>query len=189
MPEVRVRKFVTIVEEIFHEGGPAAPVPPRRAAALVIIANPFAGSYVDDIAGFMDDLKPLGLEMAKALVAALGGDSRVVEGYGKGAIVGSTGELEHGALWHVPGGYAMREILGGAKAIVASSKKVGGPGARLDIPITHINASYVRSHFDSMEVGIADEILLALVMTTGARVHARVGGLKASEIRGEDGLR
>jgi len=194
LPEVRVRKFVTVVEEIFHEGGPVAEIPPRRAAALAIIANPFAGLYVADIASFMDDLKPLGLEMAKALVAAFGGDARVIETYGKGAIVGSTGELEHGALWHVPGGYAMREILGGAKAIVASSKKVGGPGARLDIPITHINASYVRSHFDSMEVGIADgpradEILLALVMTTGARVHARVGGLKASEIRGEDGLR
>ena len=194
MPEVRVRKFVTLVEEIFHEGGPVAPVPSRRAAALAVIANPFAGSYVDDIAAFMDDLKPLGLEMAKALVVALGGDSHVVEGYGKGAVVGEAGELEHGALWHVPGGYAMREILGGAKAIVASSKKVGGPGARLDIPITHINASYVRSHFDSMEVGVADgpradEMLLALVMTTGARVHARVGGLKASEIKGEDGLR
>jgi len=110
------------------------------------------------------------------------------------AIVGAAGEIEHGALWHVPGGYAMREILGGAKAIVASTKKVGGPGTRLDIPITHINASYVRSHFDSMEVGLtdapcADEILLALVMTTGPRVHARVGGLKASEIKGEDGLR
>jgi hypothetical protein len=194
LPEVRVRKFVTVVEEIFHEGGPAATAPPRRAAALAIIANPFAGSYVADIAGFMDDLKPLGLEMVKALVAALGGNSHAVEGYGKGAIVGAAGELEHGALWHVPGGYAMREILGGAKAIVASSKKVGGPGARLDIPITHINASYVRSHFDSMEVGLADapradELLLALVMTTGARVHARVGGLKASEIKGEDGLR
>ncbi len=132
--------------------------------------------------------------MSKTLVAALGGDRHEIEGYGKGAIVGAAGELEHGALWHVPGGYAMREILGGAKAIVASSKKVGGPGARLDVPITHINASYVRSHFDSMEVGLADapradEILLALVMTTGPRVHARVGGLKASEIKGEDGLR
>jgi hypothetical protein len=142
----------------------------------------------------MDDLKPLGLEMAKSLVAALGGQVSAIEGYGKGAIVGSAGELEHGALWHVPGGYAMREVLGGAKAIVASTKKVGGPGTRLDVPITHINASYVRSHFDAMEVGIADgpradEIVLALVMTTGARIHARVGGLKASEIKGEDGLR
>ena len=194
MPEVRVRKMVTTVEEIFHEGGPAPKMPLRRAAALAVIHNPFAGRYVPDIAGFMDDLKPLGMEMAKALIAALGGNSKAVEGYGKGAIVGAAGELEHGALWHVPGGYAMREVLGGAKAIVASTKKVGGPGTRLDVPITHINASYVRSHFDAMEVGIADapgadEMVLALVMTTGPRVHVRVGGLKASEIKGEDGLR
>jgi len=194
MPEVQLRKRVIVVEEVFHEGGPVASTPARRAAALVVIHNPFAGKYVPEIAGFMEDLKPLGLEMATALVSSLGGDPKTVEGYGKGAIVGQAGELEHGALWHVPGGYAMREILGNAKAIVPSTKKVGGPGTRLDVPITHINASYVRSHFDAMEVGIADapksdEILLALVMTTGPRVHARVGGLKASEIKGEDGLR
>ena len=132
--------------------------------------------------------------MAKTLIDALGGDPRAIEGYGKGAIVGEDGELEHGALWHVPGGYAMREALGDAKAIVASTKKVGGPGTRLDVPVTHINASYVRSHFDAIEVGVADapradEMLLALVMTTGPRVHARVGGLAAHEIKGEDGLR
>ncbi len=193
MHEVKIRKKVVTVEEIFHEGGPPSSKPLRRAAALAIIQNPFAGAYVEDIASFMDDLKPLGLQMARELVHALGGADNV-EAYGKGAIVGSDGELEHGALWHVPGGYGMREILGGAKAIVASTKKVGGPGTRLDVPITHINASYVRSHFDAMEVGIADapradEIVLALIMTTGARVHARVGGLKASEIKGEDGLR
>ncbi|HUA15341.1 MAG TPA: amino acid synthesis family protein [Verrucomicrobiae bacterium] len=193
MPEVVVRKKLTCVEEIFHEGGPVAADPLRRAAALAVIRNPFAGAYVASIDGFMDDLKPLGLAMARSLVAALGG-AQSIEGYGKGAIVGSAGEIEHGALWHVPGGYAMREVLGGARAIVASTKKVGGLGTRLDVPITHINASYVRSHFDAMEVGLpdaprADEILLALVMTTGPRVHARVGGLKASEIKGEDGLR
>ena len=194
MPEVVVRKKVTCIEEIFHEGGPQADKPLRRAAVLAVIRNPFAGKYVASIETYMDDLKPLGLEMARNLVAALGGRRDAIEGYGKGAIVGSAGEIEHGALWHVPGGYAMREVLGGAKAIVASSKKVGAPGTRLDVPVTHINASYVRSHFDAMEVGIhdaprADEILLALVMTTGPRVHARVGGLKASEIKGEDGLR
>jgi len=194
MPEVAVRKKLTSVEEIFHEGGPAAPVPLRRALALAVIQNPYAGSFVQDISGFMDDLKPLGLEMARSLVSALGGEAGVVEGYGKGAIVGSAGELEHGALWHVPGGYGMCKVMGGAKAIVASTKKVGGPGTRLDVPVTHINASYVRSHFDAMEVGVtdapcSDEIVLALVMTTGPRVHARVGGLKASEIKGEDGLR
>src|SRR5215470_8929450 len=194
MPEVAVRKRLSSVEEIFHEGGPRSNPPLRRAVALAVIRNPYAGAYVPDIASFMDDLKPLGLEMAKSLVQALGGDAKTVEGYGKGAIVGSAGELEHGALWHVPGGYAMREVLGGAKAIVASTKKIGGPGTRLDVPITHINAAYVRSHFDAIEVGLADapradEILLALVMTTGSRIHARVGGLKASEIKGEDGLR
>ena len=194
MHNVDVRKRITIVEEIFHEGGPVRTVPLRRAAALAVIHNPFAGKYVEEIADFMHDLNPLGLEMAKSLVATLGGNAKSIEGYGKGAIVGAAGELEHGALWHVPGGYAMREILGNAKAIVASTKKVGGPGTRLDVPITHINASYVRSHFDAMEVGIADapharEILLALVMTTGPRIHARAGGLKATEIKGEDGLR
>lgn len=194
MSEVLLRKRVIVVEEIFHEGGPVAATPLRRAAALAVIHNPFAGRYAEEIASFMEDLKPLGLEMTRSLIGALGGNANIVEGYGKGAIVGQAGELEHGALWHVPGGYAMRELLGGARAIVPSTKKVGGPGTRLDVPITHINASYVRSHFDSMEVGIADapradEILLALVMTTGPRVHARVGGLKASEIKGEDGLR
>jgi hypothetical protein len=194
MHEVNVRKMVTVVEYVYHEGGPVAEKPLRRGAVLAVIHNPFAGKYVPEIAGFMDDLKPLGLQMAKSLVAALGGAVSEIEGYGKGVIVGAAGELEHGALWHAPGGYGMREVLGGAKAIVASTKKVGGPGTRLDVPITHIHASYVRSHFDSMEVGIADspradEILVALVMTTGPRIHHRAGGLAASEIQGKDGLR
>ena len=194
MPSVELRKRVTIVEDIFHEGGPSARTPYRRAAILSVIKNPFAGRFVEEIVGFSDDLKPLGLEMAKALIAALGGDPKLIEGYGKGAIVGEAGEVEHGALWHAPGGYAMREALGGAKAIVPSAKKVAGLGARLDVPITHIDASYVRSHFDAIEVGIADapradEMLLVLAMTTGARVHDRAGGLKASEIKGLDGLR
>jgi hypothetical protein len=194
MPSVEERKRLVSIEEIFHEGGPVASRPYRRAAILSVIKNPFAGRYVEDIVGFSDDLKPLGLAMAKALIEALGGDPKSIEGYGKGAIVGSAGEIEHGALWHVPGGYAMREALGGAMAIVPSAKKVAGPGARLDVPITHINASYVRSQFDAIEVGVtdaprADEILLALAMTTGARVHNRAGGLKASEIKGQDGLR
>jgi len=194
MPDVKIRKFVTIVEDILHEGGPIASIPPRRACILAVIENPFAGKYYAEIASFMDDLKPLGLDMARRLIAAFGGDAKIVEGYGKGAIVGEAGEIEHGALWHAPGGYAMRDALGGAKAIVASTKKVGGPGTRLDIPVTHINASYVRSHLDAMEVGVPDaprarEIVLALVMTTGARVHARAGGLEAAAVKGEDGLR
>jgi hypothetical protein len=192
--ELKVRKYQTSIEEIWHEGGPRGRRPLRRACALAVIANPFAGAYHADIQPFMEILKPLGVDLARRLVDALGSDAKAVQGYGKGAIVGQSGEIEHGALWHAPGGYGMREVLGGAKAIVPSTKKVGGPGTRLDIPVTHIDASYVRSHFDSMEVGIADaprsdEILLALVMTTGPRIHARVGGLRADQIKGEDGLR
>jgi hypothetical protein len=191
---IDVRKYVTTVEEIFHEGGPRAAMPVKMGSIAAVIRNPFAGRYEANIMPLMDELKPLGLDMSRRLLAALGGDPKSIQGYGKGAIVGSAGELEHGALWHVPGGYAMRELLGDAKAIVASTKKVGGPGTRLDIPVTHINASYVRSHFSAMEVGTADapradELMLILVMTTGARVHERVGGLKASEIKGVDGLR
>lgn len=191
---IEVRKIITIEEEIFHEGGPVAARPLRRGAAMAVIKNPHAGRYVEDIQGTMKALEPLGLMLANRLTGILGGDPSLIEGYGKGAIVGEAGELEHGALWHVPGGYAMREGLDGAKAIVPSTKKVGGIGARLDVPITHINASYVRSHFDAMEVGVADapradEMVVILVMTTGPRIHARVGGLKACEITGEDGLR
>jgi len=194
MPAVVVRKFLVQVEEIFHEGGPPAARPPKRGAIVAVIANPFAGRYVEEITGFMEDLKPLGLEMARRLIDAMGDGVAAVEGYGKGAIVGAAGELEHGALWHNPGGYAMRELLGDAKAIVPSTKKVGGPGTRIDIPITHINASYVRSHFDAIEIGVgdaprSDEMAVILAMTTGPRIHARVGGLAAADIKGEDGLR
>lgn len=194
MPEVIIRKQALLLEEIWHEGGPAAAQPLKRLAMVSVIANPFAGRYEPEIAGFMDDLKPLGLAMAQRMIEVLGGDPKAIEGYGKGAIVGQGGELEHGALWHVPGGWAMREALGDALAIVPSTKKVGGPGTRLDVPVTHINASYVRSHFDAMEVGLndaprADEIALVLVMTTGPRIHARVGGLAADQIQARDGLR
>jgi hypothetical protein len=194
MSLVEIRKFVTLVEEIFHEGGPVAAKPLKQGACLAVIRNPYAGRYEQDILPLMEELKPLGLEMSKRLVAALGVSPKQIEGYGKGAIVGETGELEHGALWHAPGGYAMREVLGGAKAIVPSTKKVGGAGTRLDVPLAHVNAAYVRSHFGTLEVGLpdapkADEIVYVLAMSTGPRVHARAGGLAAADIKGEDGLR
>lgn len=193
MPTIKTRKLHVSVEEIWHEGGPVADTPLKKGSAYAVIDNPYAGQYVEDISGFMDDLKPLGLNLAQKLIDVLGG-AAAIQGYGKGAIVGTNGEIEHGALWHVPGGYAMRELLGDAKAIVPSTKKVGSPGARLDIPVTHINASYVRGHFDSMEIGCndgpkANELLVALVMTTGGRVHDRVGGLRVEDIQGIDGLR
>ncbi len=191
---IQLRKIAMHFEEIYHEGGPPPAQPLVRAAILAVARNPYAGRYVEDLMPLMEALQPLGVELARRLIDALGGHPEAIQGYGKGAIVGTAGELEHGALWHAPGGYAMRDALGDAKAIVPSTKKIGTPGARLDVPITHIKASYVRSHFDAIEVGVADaprpdEIVLVLAMTTGGRIHARAGGLKASEIKGEDGLR
>jgi hypothetical protein len=193
MPEFVVRKTVLVVEEIRHEFGPPPAVPRLRAALLAVVANPFAGGYAAELEGAMEDLKPLGSMMSERLIAALGG-AEGIDGYGKGAIVGEAGEIEHGALWHVPGGYAMRALLGDAKAIVPSAKKVGGIGAPLDVPLGHVNAAYVRSHFDAMEVRVPDapragEIVFALAMAKGPRVHHRMGGLAAADVRGEDGLR
>lgn len=193
MSELSVRKTSFSIEEVFHEGGPVPAQSQRRASGIAVIANPFAGRYVQDIQWFMEDLKPLGLSMATRLVEMLGGADQI-EGYGKGAMVGEAGELEHGALWHAPGGYAMRQLIADSNAIVPSGKKVTGVGGRLDVPITHVNASYVRSHFDSMEVGLndaprANEMALVLVMSTGPRIHNRAGGLDAADIVGKDGLR
>jgi hypothetical protein len=160
---------------------------------VAVVANPFAGRYVADLQPAMEDLKPLGLMMTDRLIEAMGGIEGI-DGYGKAALCGEGGELEHTALWHVPGGYAMRERLGAAKAIVPSAMKVGGPGTRIDIPLGHINAAYVRSHFDAMEVGLPDapragELLFALAMARGPRIHDRMGGLRADEVKGLDGLR
>ena len=215
VPMIEIRRVFTQVEDIHHEFGPVAAQPLRRGAIAAVLTNPFAGRYVADILPMMDALQPLGIDMAEQLRAAMDVPAERIEGYGKGAIVGAAGELEHGALWHVPGGYAMRELLGwkgdraayaagkaedksgqpgNALAIVPSTKKVGPPGATLDVPLTHINASYVRSHFDAMEVRVPgaplpDELVLILVMSTGPRVHARVAGLKAADIAQWNGLR
>lgn len=193
MPDFPLRKTMVFLEDIHHEGGPAAAAPRQRGAIVAVVANPFAGRYAAELQPAMEDLKPLGLRMTDMLIAAMGGREGI-DGYGKAALVGEGGELEHAALWHVPGGYSMRERLGEAKAIVPSSMKVGGPGCRIDIPLGHINAAYVRSHFDAMEVGLPDapragEILFALAMARGPRIHDRMGGLAASEVKGADGLR
>ena len=194
MVEINVRKYHTLIDETWHEGGPPAIEPIRAAAVLAVVENPYAGHYEPDITPMMEALKPLGLEMSRRLIDALGGDPGLIEAYGKGAIVGEAGELEHCALWHVPGGYAMRARLGAAKAIVPSSMKVGGVGTRIDIPLGHINAGYVRSHFDGMEIGVPDgpranELLFALAMSRGPRIHHRMGGLDVADVVGEDGLR
>ena len=212
---IEIRRILTHVEDIHHEFGPVAAEPLRRGAIAVVLTNPYAGRYEAEIVPMMEALNPLGVELAQRLRAAMDVPVERIESYGKGAIVGSAGELEHGALWHVPGGYAMRELLGwkgdraaylggkgaasagqagNALAIVPSTKKVGAPGTALDVPLTHINAAYVRSHFDAIEVRVPgaparDEVVYILAMSTGARVHQRVGGLKAGDIAKWDGLR
>lgn len=212
---IEIRRIFTHVEQILHEFGPVGPVPLLRGAIGAVLTNPFAGRYEPDILPMMAALDPVGLDMAQKLRAAMGVPAERIEGYGKGAIVGAAGELEHGALWHVPGGYAMRELLGwkgdakayakgqgeektgqpgNALSIVPSTKKVGAPGTALDVPLTHVNAVYVRSHFDAIEVRVpgaplADEIVFILAMSTGPRIHARVAGLAASAISQWNGLR
>ncbi len=212
---IEIRRVLTQVEDIHHEFGPRSAEPLRKGTIAIVLTNPYAGRYEPDILPMMDALTPVGVDMALQLRRAMDVSVERVESYGKGAIVGSAGELEHGALWHVPGGYAMRELLGwkgdravyakghaagtaqqtsNALAIVPATKKVGGPGTKLDVPLTHINASYVRSHFDAIEVYVpgapaADEIVFILAMATGARIHQRVGGLKAADIAVWNGLR
>ena len=193
MPDFPIRRITVQIEDIHHDGGPAPAQPRLRGAILAVVANPFVGRFVPDLATAMEDLKPLGLMLTDRLIAALGGLAGI-DGYGKGAMVGAGGEAEHGALWHVPGGYAMRARLGESRAIVPSAMKVAAMGASLDIPLGHINAAYVRSHFDAITVTVPDaprsgEIVFALAMAKGARVHSRMGGLEAWDVKGEDGLR
>ena len=141
----------------------------------------------------MDELKALGEHLGGILIAHLGGDAAAIEGYGKGAIVGAAGEIEHGAMWHIPGGGGMRVAIGGGTSIVPSTKKVGPVGARIDIPLTHIEWSYVGSHYDAIEVGVPDaprpdEMVLILAMATTGRVHARLAQGFALEDRGKPGV-
>ncbi len=195
MPSVDVRMRVLVVEDIFHEGGPVATKPYRRDGILAVAKNPFAGRYIEDIVGFSDDLKPLGLDMAKALFAALGIEGDKAESYGKAAAVGENGELEHAAaILHPKLGQPVRKALGKGAALIPSSKKRGGLGVALDIPLGHKDAAFVRSHFDGNEVRIADapranEIMVAVAITDSGRPLPRVGGLKKEEIQGTDGLR
>lgn len=193
MPLVSVRKVKLDVEEVFHEGGPRQSTPLRIAVATAVISNPYAGRYVDDLLPFMQELRALGSELSERLIHTLGG-AELVQAYGKGAIVGEDGELEHGAVWHEAGGWAMREALGNPKAIVPAGKTIAAPGARVMIPLGHIHAAYVRSHFGVAEMTVWDgprrgEIAFGLAMATGGRIHARLGGLAAQDVIGEDGLR
>jgi hypothetical protein len=191
---VKIRKFVATVEETFHDGGPRLDRPVTKACVGGVIANPYAGRHVADIQPMMKELEPLAVELTERVMKLLGAKGSELEAYGKGVIVGIAGELEHAALWHQPSGFGIRHAMGGAKSIVPSTVKVAAAGARIDIPLHHVAASYVRSHFDSIEFCVPDgprpdEIVFIVAASIGGRPHARVGGLTVDGIKLGDGQR
>lgn len=193
--KAKIRKLLTVVEETRLEMNVTVEPPTRRAAALAVIENPFAGRYVEDLSELIDIGEELGELLANRAVAALGIEGRCVESYGKAAAVGENGELEHAAaILHPKLGAPVRKALGTGAALIPSSKKRGGPGVAFDVPLGHKDAAFVRSHFDGMEVRVADapradEIVVAVALTDSGRPLPRVGGLKKDEIKGVDGLR
>jgi hypothetical protein len=193
--KARIRKIVTFVEETHTEmGRPVKPVT-RRAAAVAVIENPFAGQYVEDLTELTEIGEELGLLLTERAVGALGIPGPAAESYGKAAAVGENGELEHAAaILHPKLGTPVRKVLGKGAALIPSSKKRGGPGVCLDIPLGHKDAAFVRSHFDGMEIRVndaprANEILVAIAVTDSGRPLPRVGGLTKEQVKGEDGLR
>lgn len=180
-----IRKTVITVETIRHDGGPPPDKPLKLAVGAVVIANPFAGRYEPDLMAFMESLKPVAIDLSHQLLQALQVDATAIEVFGKGSIVGTDGELEHAAMWHAPGGGGMKEVLG-AKGWVAGGKMVGALGARLQIPLVNVQSQWVRSHYNTIEIGIQDaprpkELVFALAMGTGGRIHARLGGLNPEQ--------
>lgn len=190
-----IRKFMTIVEDTVREQGRPVEPPTRKAAAIAVISNPFAGQYVEDVGALIAVGEELGALLGSRAVAALGIAPEQVESYGKAAIVGADGELEHAAaILHPKLGAPLREAVAGGTALVPSAKKRGGLGCAIDVPLGHRNAAYVRSHFDAMEISVPDaprpdEIVVAVVVTDSGRPLPRIGGLRTDQIEGKDGLR
>ena len=187
------RKTYVVIEEICHDFGPTPTRPALKGAVAAVVSNPFVGNYVDDLSPATEELRELGERLGELLISHLGGVRDEIDGYGKGAIVGAAGEIEHGAMWHIPGGGGMRAALGKGEAIVPSTKKVGPLGARLDVPLTHLEWSYVGSHYDAIEVGVpdaprSDELVLILAMAVGGRVDARLAGGFSLADRGGPGV-
>ncbi|MCP1101852.1 hypothetical protein M2454_001385 [Aequitasia blattaphilus] len=187
-----IRKVVTNIEVIHREGFTPMEIPIKRCTVAAVIENPFAGGYTEDLSELSEIGEYLGDYLSKKAAEAL---RLPVQSYGKGAIIGLDGELEHGAaILHPKLGKPMREAIGGGKSIIPSAKKTGPAGTTLDVPLHYKDAAFVRTHYDAMEVRIPDapkwnEIVVALAFTTGGRPHPRIGGLQVSEIKGEDGLR
>ncbi len=180
-----IRKRVAYREEVYHDGGVRNETPLIKALAAVVIKNPFAGRYAVDLSELIAPSAALGTTLAQVAMALLGG--RAVESYGKGGIAGSFGEQEHVvACITTPFGDAMRDAVGGGKAWVSSASKCGGPGTTLDVPLAHKDALYIRSHYDAITLAIPDaphpdEVVIALALSTGARIHERAGGLRKEE--------
>lgn len=195
MDTTRIRKLVTIVEETRIEIGKDIDPPTRRSAALAVIENPYADRYQEDLEDLMRIGEELGSLLGERAVRALGIEAAAVESFGKAAIVGESGELEHAAaILHPRLGKPLRKAVQKGAALVPSSKKMGGPGTPIDVPLGHKDAAFVRSHFDAMEVRVPDaprrnEIVVAVVVTDSGRPLPRIGGLTTDEVIGEDGLR
>jgi hypothetical protein len=193
--QARIRKLVVEVEETRIEGGRAVEPPTRKALAMAVIANPCAGRYVENLDELVAIGEELGGLLGKRCVEALGIAPGAAQSYGKAAIVGEAGELEHAAaILHPKLGAPLRKAVEKGAALVPSAKKRGGLGAAIDVPLGHKDAAFVRSHFDAMEARVPDaprpdEIVVAVVVTDSGRPHPRIGGLAVAEIKGEDGLR
>jgi hypothetical protein len=193
--KAKIRKILTLVDEVHREMGKDVSPPTRRAVALAVIENPFAGKYQEDLSELTAIGEELGGLLAEKCVAALGIDGGSAESFGKAAIVGENGELEHAAaILHPKMGTPVRKVLTKSPALIPSAKKMGGPGTPIDVPLGHKNAAFVRSHFDAIEARVSDapranEIVVAIAITDSGRPLPRVGGLQKHEIKGEDGLR
>jgi hypothetical protein len=190
-----IRKLVVVVDEVHKEMGRSVSPPTRRALAMAVIANPYAGRYSESLDELVNIGEELGGLLGERCVQALGISPERAESYGKAAIVGEAGELEHAAaILHPKLGAPLRKAVHKGAALVPSAKKQGGPGTPIDVPLGHKDAAYVRSHFDAIEAHISDapragEILVAVAVTDSGRPLARIGGLQKNEIKGEDGLR
>ena len=195
MSEPKIRKLIVSVEETHREIGKAISPPTRKACAIAVIENPFAGRYEQNLEPLMNVGEALGGLLGERAVAALGVAPAQIESYGKAAIVGEAGELEHAAaILHPTLGKPLRAAVEKGAALIPSAKKRGGMGARIDVPLGHKDAAFVRSHFDAIEVGVsdaprADEIVVAIVVTDSGRPLPRIGGLKKDEVVGKDGLK
>jgi Amino acid synthesis len=195
MTAMHIRKLLTLVEETHSEMERDIDPPTRRAAAVAVIANPFAGRYVEDLSELVAIGEELGGLLGERAVAALGIAPGLAHSYGKAAIVGEDGELEHAAaILHPKLGGPLRTAVQKGAALIPSAKKRAGPGAAIDVPLGHKDAAFVRSHFDAMEVRVTDapgrcEIVVAVAVTDSGRPLARIGGLSVTQIEGKDGLR